>query len=112
MDENSRSYSSLKFDRTNSTHINVCHDVSSWVLDLGWDSLITFSFDMCSQRSASYILKLMKIEEVIQRWNKSMVHRSNVPIRIGAKDDQSYRKVESFEIMYLHEFWTWVEITW
>ena len=49
--------------------------------------------------------KLFKVE------SKSMVDRSNVPIAIGAKGQQSYRKVEIFEIMYLHEFSTWVEIT-
>jgi len=48
--------------------LNFCQDESRWVLDLGWDNWRTFSSYMWSQMSASYILKLIKNEEVIQSW--------------------------------------------
>ena len=92
--------------------LNICQDGSRWVLHLGWDNWRTFISQMCSQRSLSYILKQMKIEEVIQSWNIGMVDRSNFHFPIGAKDGQSYRKMSTFVMMDLDEFSTWVEITW
>jgi len=49
----------------------------------------------------------MKIEEVIQKLSRPF---KCLTFCIGAKEDQSYRKVASFDMMYLHEFSTWVEI--